>query len=127
MAAENTTPASDLKYQTPVLTDSDELGTVKIRYKEPLSDVSHPVEATFRNTDHATANARLAYLLYCISEKLRRSDKLDEADEAYLADMLTDGKYKEIAGTNTEKLELLIDALNPASEQEEPDDFDFVF
>ena len=127
MAADDSTPASDLKYQTPVLTDSDELGTVKIRYKEPLSDVSHPVEATFRNMDHATANARLAYLLYCISEKLRRSDKLDEADEAYLADMLTDGKYKEIAGTNLEKLEILIDALNPASEPEEPDDFDFAF
>ena len=127
MAAENSTPTSDLKYQTPVMTDSDELGTVKIRYKEPLSDVSHPVEATFFNTDHATANARLAYLLYCISEKLRGSDKLDEADEAYLADMLTDRKYKEIAGTNLEKLELLIDALNPASERKDPDDFDFAF
>ena len=127
MAAENSTPASDLKYQTPVLTDSDELGTVKIRYKEPLSDVSHPVEATFFNTDHATANARLAYLLYCISEKLRGSDKLDEADETYLSDMLTDRKYKEIAGTNLEKLELLIDALNPASERKDFDDFDFSF
>ena len=125
MAAENSTPVSDLKYQTPVLTDSDELGTAKIRYKEPLSDVSHPVEATFFNTDHATANARLAYLLYCISEKLRGSDKLDKADEAYLADMLTDRKYKEIAGTNLEKLELLIDALNPASERKDFDDFDF--
>ena len=77
--------------------------------------------------DHATANARLAYLLYCISEKLRGSDKLDKADEAYLADMLTDRKYKEIAGTNLEKLELLIDALNPASERKDPDDFDFAF
>ena len=127
MATENSTPASDLKYQTPVLTDSDELGTVKIRYKDPLSDVSHPVEATFFNKDYSTSNARLAYLLYCISEKLRGSDKLDEADEAYLADMLTDRKYKDIAGPNLEKLDLLIDALNPTSEWEYSDDFDLTF
>jgi Ca-activated chloride channel family protein len=127
MAAENSTPTSDLKYQTPVLTDSDELGTVKIRYKDPLSDVSHPIEATFFNKDYSTSNARLAYLLYCISENLRGSDKLDEADEAYLADMLTDRKYKDIAGPNLEKLDLLIDALNPTSEWEYSDDFDLTF
>ena len=38
---------------------------------------------------------------------------------------LITGKYKEIAGTNLEKLELLIDALNPASERKDFDDFDF--
>ena len=63
-------------------------------------------------------------------EEQRVGDHADvraQADEAYLADMLTDRKYKEIAGTNLDKLELLIDALNPASERKDPDDFDFAF
>ena len=124
MAAENSAPASDLKYQTHVLTDSDELSTVKIRYKEPLSDISSLIEQPIPNTDKSTGNIRLAYLLYCISEKLRGSDKLDEADERYLSDMLTGEKYREFAGTNLEKLDLLLDALVKNADREETTVFD---
>ena len=124
MATENSTPASDLKYQTPILTDSDELGTVKIRYKEPLSDTSCLIEETIPNTDNSTGNIRLAYLLYCISEKLRGSDKLDEADEKHLSDMLTSEKYREFDGPNLEKLDLLLDALVKKADRKDDTHFD---
>ena len=100
-----------LKYQTPLLTDSDELCTVKIRYKEPLADVSHEIESVVYNQDAGTKNTELAWFIYCVSEKLRGSDKLDAEDEAFLARMLADGKYKELTGSNQEKLRLLVEAM----------------
>ena len=98
-----------LKYQTPLLTDSDELCTVKIRYKEPLADVSHEIESVVYNQDAGTKNTELAWFIYCVSEKLRGSDKLDAEDEAFLEKMLTDGKYKELG--NREKLTMLVEAM----------------
>ena len=102
---------SDLKYQKTVLTDSDELGTIKVRYKEPLSDVSHEIESVVYNQDAGTKNTELAWFIYCVSEKLRGSDKLDAADEKFLEKMLADGKYKELTGSNQEKLRLLVEAM----------------
>lgn len=98
-----------LKYQTPLLTDSDELCTVKIRYKEPLADVSHEIESVVYNQDAGTKNTELAWFIYCVSEKLRGSDKLDAEDEAFLEKMLADGKYKELG--NREKLTMLAEAM----------------
>ena len=102
--------SSDLKYQKPVLTDSNELGTVSIRYKEPLSDTSSQIETVVYNSNHSTQNVQLAYFLYCISEKLRESKRLDEYDEHFLEVMITSGFYKNFSGPNKEKLEMLLDA-----------------
>ncbi len=102
---------SGLKYQTAVPTGSDELCTVKIRYKEPIEDVSHEIEAVVYDRETGTKNAELARLLYCVSEKLRGSDKLDEADEVFLEKMLVDGKYKELNSSNSEKLTLFVEAM----------------
>ena len=99
-----------LKYQTPVVNDSDELCTVKIRYKEPLADESHEIEHVVKLEDGENKNARLAYLLYCISEKLRRSDKLDDADRKFLADAIAEKSYEEFAELNGEKLNCFIEA-----------------
>ena len=100
-----------LKYQTAVPTGSDELCTVKIRYKEPLADVSHELQAVVFDRETATRNAELARLLYCVSEKLRGSDKLDEADEQFLAHMLSGGKYKELSGKDVERLTLFVESM----------------
>ena len=100
-----------LKYQTPLLADSDELCTVKIRYKEPLADVSHEIKTAVYDENTGTKNAELAWLLYCVSEKLRGSDKLDEADEEFLKNMLANGKYKELYSGNSEKLTLFVEAM----------------
>ena len=101
-----------LKYQTAVPTGSDELCTVKIRYKEPLADVSHELQAVVFDRETATRNAELARLLCCVSEKLRGSDKLDESDEQFLARMLSGGKYRELSGKDTEKLTLFVESMS---------------
>ena len=107
---ENPAVTTDLKYQKPVLTDSDELGSVSIRYKEPLRDKSSEIGTAVYNTNHSTQNVQLAYLLYCLSEKLRGSDKLDEYDEQFLDVMITSEFYKNFSGPNKEKLEMLLNA-----------------
>lgn len=109
------TGRSDLKYQSPILTDSDELCTVKTRYKEPLADVSHEIESVVYDQDTGTKNTELAWFIYCVSEKLRGSDKLDASDEAFLEKMLDGGKYKELG--NNEKLTMLVEAMlrNPTA------------
>ena len=113
---------TDLKYQKPVLTDSDELGSVSIRYKEPLSDKSSEIGAAVYNKNRSTQNVQLAYLLYCLSEKLRGSDKLDEYDEKFLDVMTTSEFYKNFSGPNREKLEMLLDAYKHNAEREGADE-----
>ena len=100
----------DLKYQKPVLTDSDELGSVSIRYKEPLSNKNSQIDVAIYNKNHATQNVQLAYFLYCLSEKLRSSDKLDKYDEQFLEVMITSEFYKNFSGSNKDKLGMLLDA-----------------
>ena len=113
---------TDLKYQKPVLTDSDELGSVSIRYKEPLCDKSSEIGTAVYNKNHSTQNVQLAYLLYCLSEKLRGSDKLDEYDEKFLDVMITSEFYKNFSGSNREKLEMLLDAYKHNEEREKADE-----
>ena len=84
---------------------------MKIRYKEPLCDISHELQAVVFDRETATRNAELARLLYCVSEKLRRSDKLDASDEQFLARMLSGGKYKELSGKDAEKLTLFVESM----------------
>ena len=116
---EDVAVSSGLKYQKPALTDSDELGTVAIRYKEPLSDTSSQIETAVYNTNHSTDNVRLAYFLYCLSEKLRGSKKLDKYDKKFLDGMLAGDFCENLSGANKEKLEMLLDAYKHNAEWEE--------
>ena len=50
-------------------------------------------------------------MLYCLSEKLRGSGKLDEADENFLHEVMAGGLYEAFPESNEEKLELFINAL----------------
>ena len=104
-------PRSDLKYQKTVLNDSDELGTIRVRYKEPLSEDSCEIEKIVYPDEKSGVNIQLAYMLYCLSEKLRGSGKLDEADENFLHEVMAGGLYEAFPESNEEKLELFIHAL----------------
>lgn len=102
---------SELKYQTAVVNDSDELCTVKIRYKDPLENKSHEIEHVVKMDETEAENAKLAYLLYCVSEKLRGSDKLDKDDEKFLKEMLEKKDFKEFSKLNGEDLKKFISAI----------------
>lgn len=109
------TAQQELKYQQAVAVPSEELCTVKVRFKEPLGEESVEIsKAVLQGEDGKgdTDAARLAYFLYCLSEKLRKSDKLDEADEAFFTEMVKDKKYSELAGGNEELDRLVAFAQN---------------
>ena len=91
-----------------VIQDIPELCTVKVRYKEPLSkksaEIVHPVPVGETKTE----NVLFAYLLYCLAEKLRGSDKLDRHDREFLNVMLTNKLYRPALKRNGEKLKLFL-------------------
>ena len=90
---------SGLKYSKLTATGSKELGTVKVRYKEPLEDVSHELEKVIESVDASyTDNLRLAFVVYVCSEKLRGSDRIS-SEEIELAKKL----YKELGDAIREK------------------------
>ncbi len=111
---------SDLKYVRHELVESPELGTVRINYKDPLGEKSHEIETPIIANDTAAgffgyepgaaSNVKLAYLIYCAAEMLRKSDKMDDDDKVYIWSMTKDGTFKSIAGTpdNEEKLACLL-------------------
>ena len=92
----------------PVIQDIPELCTVKVRYKEPLSDQSAEIVHPVPVGETKTENVLFAYLLYCLAEKLRESDKLDQHDREFLNVMLTNRLYKDALTRNGEKLELFL-------------------
>ena len=102
--------SSDLKYMRHTVVDSEELGTIRIRYKEPLGEESQEIEHVFYNTETGIANARLAYLIYCIAERDRLSEKMDDDDKVFIWKMMKDSAFRNIAGTpgNEEKLACLL-------------------
>ncbi len=104
---------SGLKYQTPVYGDLDEICTVKVRFKEPLSDKSDEVSKTVSQDENGSANSELARYLYCLGEKLRGSDMLDSMDEKYFRDKRENDSYLEhaISERNAEALRELTDSL----------------
>ncbi len=90
---------SGLKYSKLVTTGSQEPGTIKIRYKEPLADTSHELEKVIERSEESfTDNLRLAFVVYVCAEKLRGSDKIGTA-EIELAKKL----YKELGDSVKEK------------------------
>ena len=91
---------SGYKYAKVVTTGSKELGTVKIRYKEPLADTSEEIEYVIPSAeDGFTDNLRLAYVVYVCAEKLRGSDKTGRED-LDLAEKLCDTLGEEIREIN---------------------------
>jgi len=90
---------SGLKYSKMVTTGSRELGTVKVRYKEPLADTSHEIEKVIEDAEASfTDNLRLAFIVYVCAEKLRGSDKIG-AEEIELAKKL----YQELGDAARER------------------------
>ncbi len=104
----------ELKYQTAVLSDSDELCTVKIRFKAPLSDESTEISKTVdaEASSEESGNIRLARFLYCLGEMLRKSDKLSAADREFYKSMAEGGQYRRLPGGNEEALALIVDYLS---------------
>ncbi len=91
--------SSGLKYSKLVTTGSSEPGTVKVRYKEPLEDVSHELEKVIETADASfTDNLRLAFIVYVCAEKLRGSKKIRD-QEITLAGKL----YAELGSSIREK------------------------
>lgn len=99
----------NLKYQTPQIVDSNELCTIKVRYKEPLSDKSTEIEKIVYADETDCFNCRLAYFLYCLSEKLRKSDKLDKDDEDFLAKFIKESEYDKYSELNGDKLRVFVE------------------
>ena len=90
---------SGLKYSKLVTTGSREPGTIKVRYKEPLEDVSHELEKVIETAEALyTDNLRLAFIIYVCAEKLRGSDKIS-TEEIDLAKKL----YQELGTSIREK------------------------
>ena len=99
MRTDDTAIDSGLKYSKLITTGSQEPGTVKVRYKEPLEDVSHELEKVVESADASyTDNLRLAFIIYVCAEKLRGSDKISSG-EMDLAKKL----YKELGSDIREK------------------------
>ena len=90
---------SGLKYSRLITTGSKEPGTIRIRYKEPLEEVSLELEKVIETADASfTDNLRLAFIVYVCAEKLRGSDKIS-AKETDLARRM----YKELGTAIREK------------------------
>ena len=108
---------SGLKYSKMITTGSKEVGTIKVRYKEPLEDVSHELEKVIESSEASfTDNLRLAFVVYVCAEKLRGSDKISDA-EITLAEKL----YKELGSSVREKNEADLYKLAGILEQSEKD------
>ena len=107
----NAAEAEELKYQKAQLSGSEELCTVKVRYKEPLGEESIEIAKVVGQECNGGENAKLARFLYCIGEKLRQSDKLSAEDDAFYNELAQSGKYKELPGNNGEVLKLLVDYI----------------
>ena len=105
------------RYTRVVTTGSKELGTVKVRYKEPLEEISHEIEQVIPDTEERwTDNLLLAGVVYVCAEKLRDSKMIDARDEALaLADFERLGT--EIKVLNLDDLDKLREILRRSKEQ----------
>lgn len=102
---------SGYKYAKVVTTGSTELGTVKVRYKEPLEDTSHEIEYVIPSAaDSFSDNIKLAYVVYVCAEKLRGSDKITDQD-VQLAQKYYDSLGEEIRRLNEADLYKLPEIL----------------
>ena len=99
MKTDDAPAESGLKYSRLVTTGSKEAGTIKVRYKEPLAEVSHEIEKIITSAEASfTDNLRLAFIVYVCAEKLRGSDRIGSGEIA-LAKQL----YAELGSSIREK------------------------
>ena len=99
MKTDDAPAESGLKYIRLVTTGSKEAGTIKVRFKEPLAEVSHEIEKVITSAEASyTDNLRLAFIVYVCAEKLRGSDKIGSGEIA-LAKQL----YGELGSSIREK------------------------
>ena len=111
------TVLADMKYRKVISTGSDELATVKVRYKEPLNDYSHELEYIIPSAEeHYTDNILLAWIVYVCAEKLRDSGKITERDEA-LALAALDELDREIMLSNYNDIGKLREILRQSKQQ----------
>ena len=117
MQPDNTQQAMENRYTRVVTTGSGELCTVRIRYKEPLKEVSHEIEHVVAdaNEDY-TDNLLLAHAVYVAAEKLRNSDKIEQRDEG-IALMELDTLGTELQVMNLDDLVKLKEILRRSKEQ----------
>ncbi len=105
-------PSEELKYQRIAPNDYEELGTVSVRYKMPLSDESEEISEVIPLGVKYTDNSKVAYLLYCISEMLRKSLKLDKNDYKYLLSMIEGDSYKSFTDTKVDVIKDLVSMID---------------
>ena len=107
---------SDLKYQKPQLTDSNEICTVSVRYKLPNSDTSEELSVNVKNKKgYMSDNIRLAYSIYCTCEKLRKSDYVDNLEALYstmVANFELSEKIEKLNGSRLDNLRALMNYAN---------------
>ena len=83
MREKGKTVETGYKYSRIVTTGSEETGTVRVRYKEPLGEVSSLQEKVIGpGPDSFSDNLRLALIVYVCSEKLRDSGRISENEIA---------------------------------------------
>ena len=117
MQPHNTQQAAENRYTRVVTTGSSELCTVRIRYKEPLEDVSHEIEHVVADaSEDYTDNLLLAHAVYVAAEKLRNSDKIEQRDEG-IALMELDTLGTELQVMNLDDLVKLKEILRRSKEQ----------
>lgn len=113
----NTQQATENRYTRVITTGSSELCTIRIRYKEPLEEVSHEIEHVVADaSEHYTDNLQLAHAVYVAAEKLRNSDKIEQRDEA-IALMELDTLGTELQVMNLDELPKLKEILNRSKER----------
>ena len=102
---------SDGRYVRMVTTGSTELGTVKVRFKEPLAERSEEIEYVIPSAEEDYSdNLRLAFVVYVCAEKLRLSDKIS-GEDVKLAQKLYDELGEEIREMNKADLPKLAEIL----------------
>lgn len=117
LASGSDLPKSEYKYASVTASGSSELATVKVRYKDPLSDTSKELEHVIENADETfTDNLRLAEIVYVCAEKLRNSDKITEEDEKF-AKGLYDQLGDSIRQLNESELPKLAELLEESKKQ----------
>ena len=110
------TKTAENRYTRVVTTGSEELGVVRVRYKEPLAETSHEIEHVIAGTEENwTDNLLLAWVVYVCAEKLRDSVHVSARDEALaLADFERLGM--EVKVLNLDDLDKLREILTRSRE-----------
>ena len=84
---------------------------MKIRYKEPLSEESREIVCPVPLRETGKRNVQLAYMLCCIAENLRGSEKEDAYDELFRSMMISDELYCGCPEQHGDKLELFLQLM----------------